>query len=493
MPRKTCNLCRKGLNTGGNAATKCVTVDCNNWSHKFCLKSSDIEDSEFTCDSCRSEVSVPSVSCDSDCECGASSNSNNSTSEDSIEELKTPLDHLLERVNKLELSVNTYKRRIENLETTVKKHQTERKKMSSLEEEIKKLQAAIDIEKTPQINNGFSKNVIQMKPGNILEEAKWTSIAHCVGRDMLMEDGLAKKIKTTFKTDTEMLKSRAKLGGIEVQPNGNEYILHIVTKELSTTKPNWKIFKKAIVNLEAKCTELGIHHIAIPQIGCGLDGLQWHKVMKVLKSVFLNSTTQVTVVYLTDEEENKFRSEVNNKRLKLTKRRSKPTIEVIGDSQVRDLGMILTTTEKNYSKFVSVKPGATTKRICQDLNLQTAHLLPSDHLFLLAGTNDIQLINSEVQIIRNEEALLDYFSQGKHVNISVISTPPRFDNSILNTHIQERNIITKTMCQEHKVNYLDMSSAWQPEDFEGLHLNHQGKKKLAEAICEYANAYQNFL
>lgn len=315
--------------------------------------------------------------------------------------------------------------------------------MSDLEEEIQMLQAVIDSfgesmnskgnmngeepeqEKAP---NAFARNVIEMRQGNILQEAIRASIAHCVGADLLMSDGPAKHIKEHFDVNIEQLRPRSEVGAILEQKNGEHYILHMVTKPKSQEKPNWKKFKRTITNLEAKCSELGIQQLIIPKIGCGLDGLEWSKTMRVLKSVFLSSQVQLTVVYLSDAEENAFRSEVGNRRLRATIHETIPRLEVIGDSQVKNLGSILREKERIKKIYVTSTSGATTQQLCQELNIQTAHLMPEDTIFLLSGTNDIKKKeDGEINLLQHEAAHLDFISQKKHVKVCIISTPHRFD------------------------------------------------------------------
>ena len=39
----------------------------------------------------------------------------------------------------------------------------------------------------------------------------------------------------------------------------------------------------------------------MPRIGCGIDGLCWSKVKKIIKSVFENSNISISVYYLDKE------------------------------------------------------------------------------------------------------------------------------------------------------------------------------------------------
>lgn len=113
---------------------------------------------------------------------------------------------LIDTVCVLESECNKQKSKIDELEQTTS---TQQIKVNSLEQEIKLLQKAMSMEVTaippPEVKHSFSRNVITMKQGDILKIAKNSSMAHCVGKDMLMSDGLAKTIKSTFNINVESL------------------------------------------------------------------------------------------------------------------------------------------------------------------------------------------------------------------------------------------------------------------------------------------------
>ena len=46
------------------------------------------------------------------------------------------------------------------------------------------------------------------------------------------------------------------------------------------------------------CVERGINRIAMPVIGCGLDKLDWHRVSKLIKEIFVNTEVEIIVCKL---------------------------------------------------------------------------------------------------------------------------------------------------------------------------------------------------
>ena len=59
------------------------------------------------------------------------------------------------------------------------------------------------------------------------------------------------------------------------------------------------------------CIEQNLVKIAMPQIGCGLDRLQWPKVREMIKEIFQDTTVEITVcnwrqslIYVTQQTNN---------------------------------------------------------------------------------------------------------------------------------------------------------------------------------------------
>ncbi|XP_026291818.2 ADP-ribose glycohydrolase OARD1-like [Frankliniella occidentalis] len=166
-----------------------------------------------------------------------------------------------------------------------------------------------------------------MCKGNILKAAENYSIAHCVGKDLLLSDGIARNIKETFsleETINEMKEDPIEVGDILPIQQDKNYILNIVTKELSRDKPTWNNFKKSIKRLPEICSDLGISKICMPRIGSGLDGLNWPKVLKLLEGIFENEDIEVYILDLKDSEQQEYNKSVNNKRFKkdITKKKT---------------------------------------------------------------------------------------------------------------------------------------------------------------------------
>lgn len=106
---------------------------------------------------------------------------------------------------------------------------------------------------------------------------------------------------------------KVKPGGVAVLKDNNRYVYYMVTKELSRGKPTYFTLNESLhamrdhmvfyfnnisltlhdcrtFQIRAKVTK-----VAMPRIGCGLDGLEWEKVKEMLEDVFKDQNIDVTV------------------------------------------------------------------------------------------------------------------------------------------------------------------------------------------------------
>ncbi len=113
------------------------------------------------------------------------------------------------------------------------------------------------------------------------------SIAHCVSRDLHMGKGIAVQFKKRFKCVDELIAQNKQIGEVAYLSSASRYIFYLITKEKYYGKPTIETLKNSLRDLVKVCISLDIKKIAIPRIGCGLDGLNWKDVLKVLHEELL--------------------------------------------------------------------------------------------------------------------------------------------------------------------------------------------------------------
>ncbi|KAG5672348.1 hypothetical protein PVAND_002481 [Polypedilum vanderplanki] len=119
------------------------------------------------------------------------------------------------------------------------------------------------------------------------------ALAHCVGADFRMGMGIAVKFRDFFGQVDYLKKQNVQKGGCAVlkATKPDRYIYYMVTKERSSgCYPTYE-------SLESSLKAMRNHMIEnnIPQIGCGLDRLQWPEVVDRLHRVFENDDVEITV------------------------------------------------------------------------------------------------------------------------------------------------------------------------------------------------------
>ena len=75
-------------------------------------------------------------------------------------------------------------------------------------------------------------------------------------------------------------------------------VFNLVTKKRYWEKPTMENMKKALIILRRQCEKYDIKKLAMPKIGCGLDGLYWNVVSHLIQEVFYDSDIEIMVCFL---------------------------------------------------------------------------------------------------------------------------------------------------------------------------------------------------
>lgn len=93
---------------------------------------------------------------------------------------------------------------------------------------------------------------------------------------------------------------RCELSGSNMAEDGTGcwIVANLVTKEKCYHKPAYDTLRQALLNMRCKLLAHGLKRVGMPLIGCGLDGLEWNKVSKIIKEVFADTDIEILVCYL---------------------------------------------------------------------------------------------------------------------------------------------------------------------------------------------------
>ena len=135
-------------------------------------------------------------------------------------------------------------------------------------------------------NNG---TILEDIEGDIFTCDAEVSMCHCVSEDLAMGAGIAVLFKKKFGRVNDLRSQGARVGQAAVLPKMGQqhaFVYYLVTKRRYFQKPSMR-------NLVASCEWMRDHAVrnqvrtlAMPLLGCGLDGLVWEEVEEMLRDVF---------------------------------------------------------------------------------------------------------------------------------------------------------------------------------------------------------------
>lgn len=121
------------------------------------------------------------------------------------------------------------------------------------------------------------------------------ALCHCVSADLAMGKGIAVLFRDKFGGIAELRSQKPSVGKICSLPSGSMQIYYLITKPTYWQKPTYDSLKASLESLREDMTSRGLSHLAMPKIGCGLDGLEWSKVKQIIEDVFLGTGIYILV------------------------------------------------------------------------------------------------------------------------------------------------------------------------------------------------------
>ncbi|TMW43380.1 hypothetical protein DOY81_011540 [Sarcophaga bullata] len=121
------------------------------------------------------------------------------------------------------------------------------------------------------------------------------SMAHCVAADMKMGKGIAVKFRNKFGRIHILQQQNVKPGGVAFLTDKNRFIYNLVTKQNSWGKPTYQLMHSSLSSMREHMLKHNVTKLAMPKIGCGLDGLAWPKVKDIIKEIFYNDVVTIVI------------------------------------------------------------------------------------------------------------------------------------------------------------------------------------------------------
>lgn len=145
--------------------------------------------------------------------------------------------------------------------------------------------------------------IINEKKGNIFALSKEEYVfAHCIATDLQWGAGIAPVMMKQFKASSKWRKNTNatvyNVGDIGVDVSNTGMMINLFTKSHTHGRPSYQAMEQCLVNLREWMIVHNKAKLAIPKIGCGLDGLSWPMVRDIINRVFLETDIMIEVRYL---------------------------------------------------------------------------------------------------------------------------------------------------------------------------------------------------
>lgn len=126
-------------------------------------------------------------------------------------------------------------------------------------------------------------------------------LCHCISSDFGMGAGIVVMFNKLFDMKNKMLTLHADEGTPKwdqvktgyIIPEGR--VINLITKRLVWQKPTYDALKDALIEMREYLAKNDIHKLAMPLIGCGIDGLEWGVVRNIVLDVFWESDIEILV------------------------------------------------------------------------------------------------------------------------------------------------------------------------------------------------------
>lgn len=149
------------------------------------------------------------------------------------------------------------------------------------------------------------------KKMSLFDAPKEYCLAHCISACAEMGAVIAVQFDkiysntSTFDDNNKGMKNylqskKTHVGTAEFYSPKNESlhdVFNLITKKKYWNKSTYGDLRESINDMKSQMLNLNIKHLAIPLIGCGLDGLNWPNVRHIVKDVFSKTDIEIIVCF----------------------------------------------------------------------------------------------------------------------------------------------------------------------------------------------------
>ena len=142
---------------------------------------------------------------------------------------------------------------------------------------------------------------------NIPDNEQPYCLAHCISADFGMFGGIVTEFNSRWDMKNILLEKYndqqrtfkdhgALVFPESVRDHGHQTLVYnLVTKLTVCHKPTYKDLNKSLELMKYHMVVSGCNRLAIPTIGCGIDGLDWEVVSDMIQEVFKDTNIEILV------------------------------------------------------------------------------------------------------------------------------------------------------------------------------------------------------
>jgi hypothetical protein len=122
-------------------------------------------------------------------------------------------------------------------------------------------------------------------------------LAHCISGDYTLGAGVAKQMDKHYDMKRKLQDNYPNKSG-RICALKVDNVFNLVTKATRYDKPTYATLKVALLDMKIQCLKGDIKKVAMPYIGCGMDGLEWKKVKLIVQDVFKGTDIEILICHL---------------------------------------------------------------------------------------------------------------------------------------------------------------------------------------------------
>ena len=135
--------------------------------------------------------------------------------------------------------------------------------------------------------------VYREEQGDLFELEKTHYLAHCVSRDYALGAGIAVEFVRRYNMRTKLHYSSSGSNCIMIGQ-----VFNLVTKEKCWQKPTYESLQESLNTMKDMIKRYDVGNLAMPKIGCGIDGLTWGIVSHMIQETFEGLPVEIVIRYL---------------------------------------------------------------------------------------------------------------------------------------------------------------------------------------------------